>query len=114
MHMRTLEFITTCLTDISIEVSHTYHLSTLYLNYLSCRQHIYIHIYLYIHPWLPTLGPSMSSLAVGAGTPTQTISEPAGVSRYHWFLTQLKTYPLDLHFLLVSTLSVAPQSNLSS
>ena len=36
----------------------------------------------------------MSSLAVGANTPTQTISEPAGVSRYHWFLTQLKTLPL--------------------
>lgn len=61
-------------------------------------QHSILPIYLiqttYIYPWLPTLGPSMSSLAGGASTPTQTTSEPAGVSLYDWSLTQLTTLPL--------------------
>ena len=96
-------YIPLCLSPRTLHIyhyrPHTYiaHLSTLYLNYLSSRQHIYI------YPRPPTLGPRMSSLAFGASTPTQTTSEPVGVSRYDWFLTQSKTLPLGPLSLLLTT-----------
>ena len=85
-------YITIGLTHISLTSRHS--ILTTYLSHLDN---------IYIYPRPPTLGPRMSSLAFGASTPTQTTSEPVGVSRYDWFLTQSKTLPLGPLSLLLTT-----------